>query len=140
METTNELLDQVKEKYHLASDYALAKKLGIRASAISGYRHERSSLANEIALKVAELLELDAGFVLASMEAERSHSEAAKAAWERAAERLNALAAREAAGDCILCQIGRTPYRSAARYLKTMPPGVIMAVQGRFSRPGHVHP
>lgn len=132
METTNELLDAVKQAYNLPSDYALAKKLKIRASAISGYRHGRSSLAESIAMNVAELLELDPGYVLASMEAERTHSAAARAAWERAAARLAALARREAAGDCILCKIGMG-------YKKTMPGAVIMAAQRRLYPSAHVH-
>lgn len=128
METTNQLLDAIKARYGLPSDYALAAKVGITRSGISGYRHGRTKLGDEQALKVAELLELDEGYVLACMEAERTHSEAARRAWEKLATRLksggvaaallllvatpaptpaNAAPLLASAGDCILCKIRR---------------------------------
>jgi hypothetical protein len=86
METTNELLDQVKARHGLKSDYALAKHLGMSSERISKYRTRGGALAEDNALKVAQLLELNEGYVLACMEAERAHSEAAKRAWARLAD------------------------------------------------------
>lgn len=86
METTNELLDKVKARYGLPSDYALAAKLGMSRERISKYRTIGGALADENALKVAELLDLNPGYVLACMEAERTHSDAARAAWEKLAD------------------------------------------------------
>lgn len=86
METTNELLDKVKARYGLPSDYALAAKLGMTRAGISGYRNGRSKLGDDAALRVAELLDLNPGYVLACMEAERTHSDAARAAWEKLAD------------------------------------------------------
>lgn len=83
---TNELLDQVKARYGLHSDYSLSAKLGLTRSVVSAYRNGKRMLGDDAALKVAELLDLDPGYVLACMEAERSHSAAAKAAWERLAD------------------------------------------------------
>lgn len=88
METTTKLLDQVKVRYGLPSDYALAAKLEVTRAGISSYRTGRSHLGDDAALKVAELLELDAGYVLASMEAERAQTDAARKVWEQAADRL----------------------------------------------------
>lgn len=85
---TIELLDAVKNRYGLPSDYALAKRLGMSSERISKYRTRGGALAEDNALKVAQLLELDEGYVLACMEAERAHSTAAKRAWEKLADRL----------------------------------------------------
>lgn len=103
MQTTNELLDAVKSRYALPSDYALAGKLKVSRERVSKYRNRGDSMGDDTALRVAELLELDSGYVLACMEAERAQSDVTRKVWERAAERLAALARREAAGDCILC-------------------------------------
>ena len=144
MQTTNDFLDAVKARYGLPSDYALAAKVGLTRSGISGYRHGRSKLGEEAALKVAHLLELDEGYVLACMEAERAHSEAAKSAWERLADRLKsggvaaallllvatpaptpASAAPGGTSDvCILCKI-----RRALGWVRSS-----LAACGRFSR------
>lgn len=83
MKKTNDLLDAVKSRYGLPSDYALAAKLGMTRSMVSGYRHGKSRLGDDAALRVAELLELDAGFVFACMEAERAQTEAARKVWKR---------------------------------------------------------
>lgn len=86
METTNQLLDAIKARYGLPSDYALAAKLNLTRSMVSAYRQGKRNLGDEPALKVAELLDLDSGYVLACMEAERSHSPAAAAAWSKLAD------------------------------------------------------
>lgn len=88
MDTTNQLLDKVKNRYRLRSDYALAKALHMSRERISKYRTKGGALAEENALKVAEMLELDEGYVLACMEAERAQTDAARSAWERLADRL----------------------------------------------------
>lgn len=131
---TNELLDMVKARYSLPSDYALAAKLGLTRSGISGYRNGRSKLGEDAALKVAHLLELDEGYVLACMEAERSQSEAARSAWERLADRLKSggvaaallllvatpaptpanAAQAGSTGVCILCKIRRALGRAVS--------------------------
>lgn len=100
---TNQLLDAVKDRFNIPSDYALAPKIGVTRAMVSRYRNRAESLSDDKAMLVADLLELDPGYVLNCMNAERAKTEAAKAAWERAAERLAALARREAKDDCILC-------------------------------------
>lgn len=135
METTTQLLDKVKSRYHLPSDYALAKRLGMSSERISKYRRKGGALAEENALRVAELLELDEGYVLACMEAERAQSDAARKAWERLADRLKsggtvaallllvavpalsptpaeAAPARAGAVVCILCKVRRALART----------------------------
>ncbi|WP_082796663.1 transcriptional regulator [Vibrio cidicii] len=57
MNYTNALLDRLKAKLELGSDYQLAKVLDVGASRISNYRNGRSVLDWNIAFKIADLLE-----------------------------------------------------------------------------------
>ncbi|MCW8330892.1 transcriptional regulator [Photobacterium sp. SDRW27] len=59
MTYTNELLDLVKDKYSLASDYKLAQKLGVSRSRLSKWRNELNSMDWDMAFKVADILEMD---------------------------------------------------------------------------------
>ncbi|KOR96131.1 hypothetical protein LO82_20340 [Vibrio vulnificus] len=59
MNYTNALLDRLKAKLELGSDYQLAKVLEVGASRISNYRNGRSVLDWNIAFKIADLLEED---------------------------------------------------------------------------------
>ena len=81
MKTTVEFLDAVKNRYHLPSDYALANKLGITRSGVSKFRLGKDKLGDQTALKIAELLEIEPGYVLACIAAERSKDERVKKAW-----------------------------------------------------------
>ena len=56
---TNVLLDELKTKLELTSDYQLAKVLEVGTSRISNYRNGRSVLDWEIAFRIADLLKLD---------------------------------------------------------------------------------
>lgn len=85
MRTTNQLLNKVKSRLEITSDYRLAKVLGCRASAIYGYRAGRSRLDESMCLKVAELLNEPAGAILAEVAAERAKRPEIRKAWETAA-------------------------------------------------------
>lgn len=93
MKTTTDFLDEVKAKHGLTSDYQLSKKLGCTCSTISGYRAGRSRMDDEMACKVAALLGIEAGYVLACIASERSKSPIVKKAWEWTAQHLGGLAA-----------------------------------------------
>ncbi|MGF1748220.1 helix-turn-helix domain-containing protein [Vibrio cionasavignyae] len=64
MNVTNELLDRVKAKYGLTSDYQLCKKLGVSTSRVGNYRSERSSLDWDIAFQIADMLQVDDQYVV----------------------------------------------------------------------------
>ncbi len=87
--TTNILLDLVKSRYDLKSDYKLAKFLEVDPSRISNYRNGRSHLDEKLALVVAKLLDFNAGAVLAWTQAERTKCPDARIAWLNAAKVLN---------------------------------------------------
>lgn len=63
--TTLEYLDAVKAAYNITSDYQLAKKLGISTTRISNYRTGRSVMEDDLAVKVAYLLDKNPLTVLA---------------------------------------------------------------------------
>jgi hypothetical protein len=69
---TVDFLDQLKAAYGLTSDYQLAKKLATSPARISNYRCNANFMDDAMCLKVAELLELDALFVVASVNIERA--------------------------------------------------------------------
>jgi len=62
---TIQYMDAVKAAYNLASDYQLAKKLGESTSRISLYRSNTSVMNDDMAIKIAYLLDLNPLSVLA---------------------------------------------------------------------------
>ncbi len=93
MKTTVDFLNAVMKKNGITSDNQLSIFLGCTRSSISGYRHKKSFLDDEIAFKVAKLLDLDPGYVLSCIASERARKPELKAAWKHAAEVLQGLAA-----------------------------------------------
>ncbi|MGF1702506.1 transcriptional regulator [Photobacterium makurazakiensis] len=59
MTYTNELLNEVKAKYNLPSEYKLAQKLGVHDSRLYKWRKELNSMDWDMAFQVADLLEID---------------------------------------------------------------------------------
>ena len=78
---TLELLEAVKERRGITSDYALAKVLGVTQSAVSSYRTGRSRIDDDVALTVAEILQMHPMQVIAAANAERAKTEEQRARW-----------------------------------------------------------
>lgn len=91
--TTAEFIVAVKTKYNLQSDYALAKKLGITPTSIYRFTGNKGSFSDATALHVAELLNLNSGYVLACIHAERAKAANEKSTWEKMARYLSTCAA-----------------------------------------------
>lgn len=85
---TIEFLDRVRQAHSISSDYALAKRLDLTPQQISKYRSKKDHMGDETAARVAELLALDPGFVVATIHAERARTEAGRALWQGIAARL----------------------------------------------------
>ena len=85
---TVEYLDELKRRYGLPSDYKLASLLGISTAAVAQYRTKGNTFKDEVALRVAELLELPPGKVLADMQAERAKDARVRDAWRQIAARM----------------------------------------------------
>ncbi|WP_296298679.1 hypothetical protein [Rheinheimera sp.] len=62
---TVDYIDALKAAYSLASDYAVAKKLGESTSRLSTYRSGTCVMNDEMAIKIAYLLDLNPLQVLA---------------------------------------------------------------------------
>lgn len=77
MITTLELLDRLKEEADLPSDYAVAKFLNITHQAVSRWRNGKV-MSEEVALKVARVLDMDQDFVVLSNIVERQKNRRAK--------------------------------------------------------------
>ncbi len=93
MRTTNDFLNAVKANTGAVSDYVLAQKLGLTRAAISKYRNNKSILDDEVCLKVARILDIDAGIVLTAIHAERAKTTEEKTAWTALFESLGGMAA-----------------------------------------------
>lgn len=59
MTYTIELLNTVKTKYDLDSDYQLAKKLGVSTARVSNWMKRKSLMDWEVAFQVADLIEIN---------------------------------------------------------------------------------
>ena len=82
---TIDYIDAAAAKMGWTSDYRIAKELGISTASISKIRHG-GGIGNDVAWKVAELLEIDPTEVIAVAELERAErsADAEKAAvWKR---------------------------------------------------------
>lgn len=78
---TLEYLAATKDKLGIQSDYALAKALHVSQPTISSYRAQRSRIDDDVALKIADILELNPLAVIASANAERAKTPEMKARW-----------------------------------------------------------
>lgn len=92
MQTTLQLLEAVKRRRGIASDYALAKHLGVSRQVMSSYR-SGTTLGEDMAMKVADELGVPRAAVLAAMASERTKNEDVKKAWAQALKKLGAAAA-----------------------------------------------
>jgi transcriptional regulator with XRE-family HTH domain len=78
---TIEMLEAVKAKRGISSDYALAKALGITQQAMSSYRSGNSIMNDDVCLSVAAALNLQPIFVIAQANAERAKTPELRARW-----------------------------------------------------------
>lgn len=85
MRSTTEILDAIKRRNSIASDYALAKLLGRSRAGISSYRVGRSGMDNLTAFKAAELLGESPAKIIAIVEAERARTPEKRKKWEQIA-------------------------------------------------------
>lgn len=87
---TLEYLDAAKLRLGIESDYALAKVLKMRASTISNYRARGGQMDDEIAMKVAQVLNKEPGLVMLDMHIERCKTPELRAALTGFMEKISA--------------------------------------------------
>ena len=78
-----EWIDIAKRKNGIASDYGIAKRLGMTQSAVSKIRTGNGTLSDDYAVEVARLCGVDPYIVLIDQHQERTTNECVKEAWER---------------------------------------------------------
>lgn len=86
---TQEMLDAVKSRAGISSDYAAAQLLGVTRAQMSRYRNGKDYPGDDQAMKIADLLAIDAGFIVSCIHAERASTDTTRALWEGIARRLN---------------------------------------------------
>lgn len=93
MQTVDGLLDAVKTRHGISSDYKLAQFLKMTQNSISNYRHGRSRPDDKTLAKLAKLGNIDLSeidLLAAQLQAERATNDDAKLLWQRIAHRLQA--------------------------------------------------
>lgn len=86
---TTEYFKQVKRRLGIESDYALAKALGISTQMVSKIQAGKHTMGDSTALKVAELLNLNPGIVLADLHAEREKDPVIQAVWRSVVDKIS---------------------------------------------------
>lgn len=81
MNKSAELMDALKEKIGITSDYALAKKLGVNQARISAYRHGKEKADFYICVKAGIFLNLDPAKIAAEIELEKEKNEERRGFW-----------------------------------------------------------
>lgn len=118
MQTVNELLDAVKVRHGLRSDYKLALFVGITQTAVANYRHGRSRPDDRILVKLGQLAGRDVSALAASLSADRASTDEARTLWRGIAARLQAGAATVGAvvmsALVAILLIAGTPYSARA--------------------------
>lgn len=85
MERTIDFIERLKARNDGCSDYRIAKLLGTTQSCVLRWTKHGKSLDDKYAIRVAELLELEPGYVLACIHAERSNDDNVTKHWEKIA-------------------------------------------------------
>lgn len=93
METVDDLLDAVKQKHGIKSDYKLAAFTGKTVNTIANYRHGRSRPDDATLFQLAQLAEVkpDEMYILAArFQADRAANDDMRGLWLGIAKRLQA--------------------------------------------------
>jgi len=90
---TLEYLAAVKKRLVIESDYALAARLGVTRSAISKLQQGKGVFGDDVALTVAQILDLNPLIVIAQANAERANTPEARSRWMELVEGFLALLA-----------------------------------------------
>jgi plasmid maintenance system antidote protein VapI len=120
---TLKILDRLSKKLadddgYAASDYRIAKVLMVSRTTVSNWRVGKGSFSDATALKVAEILGENPGYMLALAAAERATSETERKAWATAAKHLQRSAAAVLMVVFIALPIANTLTTTSVYYVK----------------------
>ena len=79
----SEWLDQAKDKLNIASDYKLAKIIGIGGAAISNIRTRNNGMDNYTACRIADILEIPEIKIISDIEKQKEKKEEKKEYWKK---------------------------------------------------------
>lgn len=82
------VLDSIKDRHGLKSDYKLGLYLGITNGSVRNFRHGRSLPDERICRLLADAAGIDPLILAAQVQAQRSKSDEARSLWEAIAARL----------------------------------------------------
>lgn len=82
------VVDQIKTRHDLKSDYAVCKMFGLSPQNFSNWRSGRSHPDEKMCQILAEAAGIDPLVLAASMQSQRSKTEEARSLWALVAERL----------------------------------------------------
>lgn len=88
MKSIDGLLNTIKQRHNITSDYKLALFLGMGEGNIANYRHKRSMPNAEACAKIAKALDMDPDVLTVHFEALRAKDEETRKIWERILRRL----------------------------------------------------
>ena len=126
---TADFLDALKARHNLPSDYAAAKFLGLTQAQVSRYRNGRDFFGDVVAMRVAELLDMPPGYVLACIHAERATDSAVAKVWTKlAASAKRGSATAAAVILSVLFSGGPDAGASASTRAGTLAPAHVVAV------------
>lgn len=86
---TQSYMQKAKAKLGIQSDYALAQHLGLTRSAVSKLQLGKTSMGDETALKIADILQISRAVVLANAHAEREKNPEVAAVWQAMVEKFS---------------------------------------------------
>lgn len=116
---TLDFIDAVKRQHAISSDYACAQVLGLTRAQLSRYRNGRDYFGDETAVKVADMLKMDAGYVMACIHAERASNPDVRTRWEGVAARLQRAGLAAVVAVLAVVCLGVAPSPADAQTLKT---------------------
>lgn len=93
--TVSGVLELIKDRHSLKSDYQVCKLLDLSTALVSGWRSGRTHPDERMCQKLADAAGIDPLVLTAAMQAQRSKTPEARSMWEQISERL-ALAAHGA--------------------------------------------
>lgn len=85
LKTTAEFIDEIKVRQGLVKDADVARRLGITSSSVSQLRNLKNTFDDSTALKVAELLGTDPGYVVLCAHAQGAKRPEVRTVWEHIA-------------------------------------------------------
>lgn len=128
---TQDYLEKLRPLTDTGSDYAISKLVGVTRQMVSMFKSGKRDFPDEVCVKVARLLELPPGVVLADIHAERTTGEASKV-WHQLAVQLRRSAAGILSLAFLVGAVG-TPAPADAAISTSQPIHIMLKRRRRFS-------